>query len=210
MSRSRPRFLLGFRAAGRRKPPSRWRRLADLALALALLGAVALAAAFLPGLRPAQTLEGAARVADGDTLVLAGERIRLQGIDAPELAQPCARGGEGNDYPCGRAARDALLRLVAGRTVACESRMRDRYDRILARCLAGPVELNRAMVEAGWAVAYGDYRDAEEAARLAGRGIWAGPFERPQDWRRSHGGMAEDSHDAILSLAGWLKRLFGR
>lgn len=195
------------RAARRGRRPSRRRRSADLALALAVLGAVALAAAYLPGLGPARTLEGAARVADGDSLVLGSERIRLQGIDAPELAQLCARGG--GDYPCGREARDALLRLVAGRAVSCESRQRDRYDRVLARCRAGPLDLNRAMVEAGWAVSYGDYRDAEDAARRAGKGLWAGSFDRPQDWRRVHGGLAEDDgHGGILALViDWLKRL---
>jgi len=152
-------------------------------------------------------MRGTVRVADGDSLVLAGERIRLQGIDAPELAQSCTRAGA--DYPCGREARAALARLVAGHAVACESRRRDRYERLLATCTAAGVELNRAMVEAGWAVSYGDYRAAEAAARQAGRGLWAGPFERPQDWRRDHGGFAEESHDWLSPLLGWLRRLFG-
>lgn len=202
MSRGSP----GNRAAGRGRPPFRRRRkLLDLVLALAVLALVAVAAAYLPGLRPARTLEGAARVADGDSLTIAGERVRLQGIDAPELAQLCARGD--GDYPCGREAREALARLVAAGAVSCESGRRDRYDRVLARCRAGRVDLNRAMVEAGWAVSYGDYRDAEDAARRAGKGLWAGSFDRPQDWRRSHGEPAEDSHDGVLPLIDWLRRL---
>ena len=180
---------------------------ADIALALLVLGAVALAGAYAPLLREAETLRGTARVADGDSLILDGERVRLEGIDAPELTQTCTRAGA--DYPCGREAREALARLVAGRAVSCESRQRDRYERVLATCAAGGVEVNRAMVEAGWAVAYGDYRDAEAAARQAGRGLWAGSFERPQDWRRIHGGIAEESHDWLSPMVGWLRRLFG-
>lgn len=204
------------RARPKRRPkgPGRraWRHHADLALALLVLGALALAAARAPFPGGAETLRGTARVADGDSLVLDGRRVRLQGIDAPELAQTCLRDGAAR--PCGREARAALARLVAGHAVTCESRRRDRYGRLLATCLAGGVELNRAMVEAGWAVSYGDYRAAEAAARQAGRGLWAGPFELPQDWRRDHGGPneeshAEDSHDWLSALSGWLRRLFG-
>lgn len=194
-----------------RRGRSRRSRLADLALTLLVLGAAALAGAYAPFLREAETLRGTARVADGDSLVVDGERVRLQGIDAPELAQTCTRGGA--DYPCGREAREALARLVASRLLACESRQRDRYERVLATCIAGGVEVNRAMVEAGWAVSYGDYRAAEAAARQGGRGLWAGSFERPQDWRRIHGGLAEEGHtgsyDWLSSLMGWLRGLFG-
>lgn len=190
-----------------RQGRSRRSGFADIALALLVLGAVALAGAYAPLLREAETLRGTARVADGDSLILDGERVRLEGIDAPELTQTCTRAGA--DYPCGREAREALARLVAGRAVSCESRQHDRYERVLATCVAGGVEVNRAMVEAGWAVAYGDYHDAEAAARQAGRGLWAGAFERPQDWRRIHGGIAEESHDWLSPMVGWLRRLFG-
>jgi endonuclease YncB( thermonuclease family) len=172
-------------------PPRRARRnrLADLALALAILGAVALAAEYAPYMWPAETLAGRARAADGDSLVMAGTRIRLEGIDAPELGQNCGRAG--GDYACGREARAALARLVAGRDVTCESRQNDRYGRALAVCAAGGVELNRAMVEAGWAVAYG------------------GDFERPQEWRRLHGGLVEEGQGWLFPLSRWLRRLLG-
>jgi endonuclease YncB( thermonuclease family) len=181
--------------------------LADLALALAILGAVALAAEFAMRLWPGEILAGAARATDGDSLVVGGARIRLEGIDAPELAQNCRR--DGSDYACGREAREALADLIAGRDVSCESRQSDRYGRALAVCAAGGVELNRAMVEAGWAVAYGGYRDAEAAARRARRGLWAGTFDEPQEWRRSHGVVVEERPAGLLRLLRLLRRLLG-
>jgi endonuclease YncB( thermonuclease family) len=146
------------------------------------------------------------QVVDGDSLTLDGTRLRLIGIDAPEVDQICA--GPRGEYPCGRQARNALRELIGGRSVTCAARRRDRYDRLLASCKAGGIDLNRAMVERGWAVAYGDHDDAERSARDAGLGLWAGSFERPQDWRRIHGGMAEVSHGGLAGIADWLRSLF--
>ena len=50
--------------------------------------------------------EGRAFVIDGDTIVLAGEKLRLMGIDAPELAQSCTMNG--GNWPCGQASKRAL------------------------------------------------------------------------------------------------------
>ena len=47
-----------------------------------------------------------ARVIDGDTLDIAGERIRLHGIDAPESEQTCV--ADGVTWPCGQSATAAL------------------------------------------------------------------------------------------------------
>lgn len=185
----------------------RWRRVADVLLAAAFLALLAFAAARGPFSGPVEVLDGTMRVADGDSLAHGSVRIRLEGIDAPEIGQTCTRAGTG--YPCGMEAREALDALVAGREISCRGSRRDRYDRLLARCTAGDVELNRAMVEAGWAVAYGDYDREEGAARRAGCGLWAGSFERPQDWRRVHGGLAEDRHGWFPAFFGWLRGLFG-
>ena len=189
----------------RRAPARRsgLRRVLDVLLAAALLAALLVVAARferVAAIRPA----GEARVADGDSLEIGGERIRLRGIDAPELAQRCRKGGA--DYACGSSARDALLALVSGRQVTCTGWERDRYGRLLAACSAGGVELNRELVSSGWAVAYGDFAAEEAAARNAGRGLWAGSFETPQGWRKQHGGMAEDEHLLFGRIVGWLRQ----
>ena len=130
-------------------------------------------------------------VIDGDSLRLGDVEVRLYGIDAPELAQKCMD-KTGRLYDCGRKARQFLKRLVRAGTVTCRIGEYDRYDRAVAVCLAGGRELNQAMVEAGWAIAYLhhslDYVNAENKARKARTGIWRGWFEIPQEWRRNQRG----------------------
>ena len=52
----------------------------------------------------------------------------------------------------------ALRERIAGRSVECAERDRDRYGRIVAVCRVGGADLNAWMVEQGWAVAYRKYR----------------------------------------------------
>lgn len=133
----------------------------------------------------------AAHVTDGDTLSSGTERIRLIGVDAPDMKQTC-RDARGQNWACGLAARDRLAALIAQGTVACAPQGRDRDGRRLAVCSAGDIaDLGRALVREGYAVSdiAGDrrYLAEESAARDAGRGLWSGAFERPSDWRRRRG-----------------------
>ncbi len=127
-----------------------------------------------------ETLEARPRVVDGDTLVLEGREVRLSGLDAPEYRQSCERSGKA--WPCGEEAAAALRRLIGGGEVRCTGRRQDKYGRLLARCSAGE-DLGARLVRDGLAVAYGDYELEEAAAKAARRGIWAGTFERPADFR---------------------------
>ena len=149
-----------------------------LPLLVFVVGAAALAL-YLPA--EEERLAGGARIVDGDSLNLDGRSLRLSGIDAPELAQTCER--PGGRAPCGREARSALIELIGDDEVVCRLGGADKYRRTLARCSAGGRDLNAGMVEGGMAVAYGGYRAQESEARRARRGLWAGPFERPADWR---------------------------
>ncbi|WP_367714548.1 thermonuclease family protein [Nitratireductor sp. GISD-1A_MAKvit] len=157
--------------------------LVDLALTLLLLVGIALLVDRFQRLST-RTLDGTVTVHDGDTITLAGERIRIRGIDAPELRQSCTR--DGHPYDCGRKALRALVQMVKGHTVVCEGHERDRYDRLLAQCMVGDQDIGLAMVEAGWAMAYGDYDAAEAQARRGRVGIWAGGFDAPRAWREAH------------------------
>ena len=97
-------------------------------------------------------ITGPARVIDGDTIEVAGERIRLHGIDVPEMDQTCK--WPDSTIACGAIAKAELADAIAGAEVRCEERDRDRYGRIVAVCHASGHDIGRAMVDAGWALAY--------------------------------------------------------
>ena len=97
-------------------------------------------------------------VHDGDSLRCQGERVRLVGIDAPEVADsPRCKDGRRARSDChqGRAvsSRDYLWSLTRGE-VRCTVTGRDAYGRALARCVSDGVDLNRAMLRAGMARRY--------------------------------------------------------
>jgi endonuclease YncB( thermonuclease family) len=137
---------------------------------------------------PLSPLIGHARVADGDSIELAGVRIRLEGIDAPELDQPCTD-AKGRVWRCGEAAARELRRHLGGQELRCERRGVDQYHRILATCaLPDGSDVSAWIVQQGWALAYGgagEYRSEQDEAQAAGRGIWAGSFTPPREWRDS-------------------------
>lgn len=145
--------------------------------------------AFKPPSRTGESFSGRARVVDGDSLELAGHRVRLFGIDAPEGRQDC-RDARGRTYACGREARDALAQLIGNQSVSCAP-VGESYNREVAICTANGRDLSEAMVRAGHALelrqhSRGRYSDAEREARNARRGLWAGDFERPSRWRQEH------------------------
>lgn len=132
-----------------------------------------------------QPIYGVARAGDGDSLEISGRRVRLFGIDAPEFDQSCIKGGA--QWACGAEAADQLSRLVTGREVRCVPTGVDQYQRVLARCSVGGIDVNSTMVERGFAVAFRkytiDYVAAELRAKADKRGIWAGTFTMPSSVR---------------------------
>ena len=133
-----------------------------------------------------ERIAGRAEILDGDSFEIGGMGVRLFGIDAPEGRQSCTR--DGREWACGTEAERKLRSLIGGRSVTCTRRDVDSYGRIVAACRSGAADLGSEMVRSGYATAYrrysSDYVDEENEARAARRGIWAGEFARPEDYRR--------------------------
>lgn len=121
------------------------------------------------------------RVVDGDTLLMeGGDRVRLLGVDTPETVR--------ENFPVepwGPEASSFTKQMVEGRAVVLKfaKERRDRYGRILAYVYVDGVHLNEELIRAGFSEAqlqysYSDamkrtFREAEEEARAAKRGIWS-------------------------------------
>jgi len=127
-------------------------------------------------------------VADGDTITVepiqGGDRVRvrLQGIDAPEINQPY-----------GQAARAFVSEAVLYKEVHLASERNDRYGRIVAVVeVPGAGVLQELLLEAGLAWVWpqfcrdcGEWKALEEAARGQGLGLWADESPVPPwEWRR--------------------------
>jgi endonuclease YncB( thermonuclease family) len=157
-----------------------------IVLALAgILGVYAYKRAHAP---PPTVLVGHAFVIDGDTIDLAGTRLRLEGIDAPESIQTCTD-AHGAPWNCGETATRELRSHLRGHELTCGAMGLDRYHRVLGICrLPDGSDVNAWMVRQGWALAYlsRDYRSEEAEAKAARRGVWAGGFLAPSEWRRRH------------------------
>jgi micrococcal nuclease len=113
-------------------------------------------------------------VYDGDTITVRTDetiKIRLDGIDSPELKQPF-----------GQASKQALSGLVFGQTVTIKPGKKDRYGRLLARVEIGGKDASLTMVETGMAHWYEQYakndtqlQSAQAQAKTARRGLWSDP-----------------------------------
>ena len=135
----------------------------------------------------ALTLTGQARVTDGDSLVIAGERVRLHGIDAPEIKQRCDVSGR--NWACGAWAAEVLNDIVGQGVLACAAVEQDRYGRTVARCSVSGHDVGALMVQAGAAMAYrkysSDYIELEGEAKADGRGLWSGAVTVPAEYRKT-------------------------
>jgi endonuclease YncB( thermonuclease family) len=142
-------------------------------------------------LADATTVEGAARVLDGNTLMVGATKVHLDAIDAPELSHVCRIGGR--TYDCGEVAKGYLLDSVMGRRITCALSKHPGDDRTFGVCRVvgsdpAAANLNERMVRSGWALA--DRRIADRYAADEGlaqrerRGMWAGQFIQPFRWRQ--------------------------
>lgn len=124
-------------------------------------------------------------VHDGDTLMVAGQSIRLDSIDAPEL-----------DQAYGHASRDHLASLVLDQRVTVTYAKTDLYGRVVGTVFkpdCAQVNLSQVQVGAAWYYeAYKceidirqrtAYAAAQTAARAGTRGLWAAPAVAPWIYR---------------------------
>jgi endonuclease YncB( thermonuclease family) len=183
-------------------PRSPWGQTPRFSRHYGVIAALAVAAVLAVGalLIPPTAISGRAEVVDGDTIRIGRDRIRLVGLDAPELSQTCAD-ANGASWECGRQAKSFVVSLVSGRTLTCTTSRRDTYGRPLAKCDSGSGDLGALIVAAGWAVPDSGYFDEANEARNARRGIWSGTFVTPAEWRRSQSGEWP-------SLWGWVASWF--
>ena len=127
------------------------------------------------------------RVQDGDTLTVlvarAEVRVRLDGIDAPEMAQPY-----------GRRSRESLAELCAAKQAQVTEQGRDRYGRTIGRVSCAGVSANAEQVRRGMAWVFVRYAPPgsplyalEQDARGRREGLWAdGRPTAPWEWRKLH------------------------
>lgn len=154
----------------------------------AVFAAVTVAAISLPVLASDFTAKPK-HVGDGDTITIS---LRAKGIDAPELKQQC-QDVMGKCYPCGKASKDALTALLGKGSVSVKVWETDRYGRPIVTLYAEGKDVHLEMVRQGQAVVCErylakelrvSYLAAEAEAKAAKRGIWAGQFVEPSQWRR--------------------------
>ena len=131
-------------------------------------------------------VQGSPSVTDGDTIRIGETRIRLEGIDAPEISQTCKR-TDGTRWQCGQQAKAALIDKIGKQTVRCTISGTDRYKRSIGTCFVGRLNLNQWMVQNGWSVAYARYSKMyvadEQDARRRRVNIWSGDFQMPNEFR---------------------------
>lgn len=147
-------------------------------VALALL----MFAAF-PGLASADLTGKVVHITDGDnlTVIIHNEwvRVRLAGIDAPEINQPF-----------GTRSKQSLTDLCFWENVTVFPKGKDQYGRMFAKVRCGDIDAGEEQLRRGMAWVYDRYVEdqtldpLEDEAQAAQRGLWADPYSSPPwEWR---------------------------
>jgi len=146
----------------------------------------------------AEEISGIPKVVDGDTVHIDNYKLRLEGIDAPEMRQQCKKESFKisffigftfyKDYSCGRVSKEKLITKINTSEIKCISSSKDRYKRYIATCFKGKTNLNQWMVRNGFAIAYRRYSKKyvpdEVFAKENKLGLWQGKFMEPEKWRK--------------------------
>lgn len=105
-------------------------------------------------------------MADGGTVSINAQRVRLHGIDMPSVDAICTT-SQGRQWPCGRRVREQLAEAAALGPIVCQP-----AERQTVICRAGGMDVAALLVKEGLARAAGDYQDLEDGARTAKIGLW--------------------------------------
>lgn len=166
----------------------------------------------LPAL--AAPVTGVVRVVDGDTLDVGETRVRIHGIDAPEVDQTCER-PDGSRWDCGAWVRSEVTQRYEGRRASCEPVEQDRYGRTVARCVVAGQDIGQALVRDGLAFAYRrytmDYDLDEKGAAINDRGLHASKVQAPAAFRRSKASPAQTAQGGCAikgNISGTGRRIF--
>tara|TARA_B100000945_G_C20169241_1_gene496909 strand:- start:119 stop:631 length:513 start_codon:yes stop_codon:yes gene_type:complete len=165
---------------------------------ISLISLTFLLSTFLYNISNAQEIIGVPRIIDGDTVHINNYKIRLEGIDAPEIKQKCKKPfisfsvyigfSINKSYSCGSVSKDKLIKKINKSSIKCISLSKDRYNRYLATCYKDQTNLNKWLVRNGYAVAYkrysNKYSNDEIHAKNNSLGVWQGTFIRPEKWRK--------------------------
>ena len=137
---------------------------------------------------------GLAKVIDGDTIKIGAKKIRLFGIDAPEKNQICKKKflsfsfvNFQKNYNCGQISTNNLKKKIGKEKIKCLYKSRDRYKRYLGTCYIKKVDLNKWMVENGYALAYINIPENMNCKKNLQEKIkWVSGkvLLRPEEWRR--------------------------
>ena len=141
-------------------------------------------------------IKGIAKVVDGDTIKIKNKKIRLLGIDSPEIKQKCKKPylkivffTFSKNYNCGAVSKLKLKQYINKKNVKCIFNSKDRYNRLIADCYINEKNINSWMVRNGYAIAYRKYSEKyildEKYAKKNKLGLWEGSFVEPEIWRKN-------------------------
>ena len=122
---------------------------------------------------PTRTISGKAYVTDGDGVRVAGQEVRLAGLDAPEWDQK-AKDRNGRWFNHGRYVKSALIRKIGGKHIRVAIEGEDKFGRLLGTVTCNGGDVGEWLVREGHAIAAydGRYKHVEREARKAKRGMW--------------------------------------
>jgi endonuclease YncB( thermonuclease family) len=138
-------------------------------------------------------IKGFVIISDGDTIKVNGSKIRLYGIDAPELKQKCYSNKV--KINCGIEAKAKIAEIISDNEVFCSELDTDKYNRTDGNCYfidkAGKkINIGQKMVTSGYALAYKTYSMRfvlnELYAKITMSGIWMYQFKKPWLWRKTN------------------------